>query len=98
MRVVFAASARDDLDSIADWIGADDLDHALTFTSELRAKCQALASRPRIYPVVRRLGDVDLRRCNHRGYAIIYSVDESVVRVLQVLHGARDIGSLLPPG
>ena len=72
MRVVLADSAHADLKEIADWIGADDWDHAESFRRALLEKCGTLGSNPNRYPLVRHAAARDLRKLSYRDYLIFY--------------------------
>ncbi len=97
MRVVFTAAAEADLETIADWIAQDNPRRALTFVSELRETCEALADAPFGYPFVPRYEGTGTRRQPHRNYLIFYRTTDRTIEVLHVLHGARDYEFLLFP-
>lgn len=92
--MILSPRARQDLTDIGDWIARDDPDRAITFVQELRAACRDLATFPRAYPPCPRFGPAARRR-NHGAYAIIYDVTAEDVHVLTVVHGARDLDSLI---
>lgn len=95
MRVVLADSASADLDDIEDWIGADDWNRADSFRDTLRDKCATLASNPRRYPIVARVGADTLRKLGYRDYLIFYRMLENRVEVVRIVHGKRDWVALL---
>ena len=95
MRVVLADSASADLDGIVDWIGADNWDGAESFRNALRDKCATLASNPRRYPIVARMGNDNVRKLSYRDYLIFYRVLEKRVEVVRIVHGKRDWVALL---
>lgn len=95
MIVRLSAEAERDLERIGDYIASDNPERALSFVRELRAACMGLAEFPERFPIIHRYADRALR-CRVRGhYAIIYRVENDVVTVLHVLHGARDFEQLL---
>lgn len=95
MRVRLTDQALDDLKSIADWIGSDNRPRAESFSAELRAKCLDLGDKPERFPVADELRDVGVRKRVHGRYLILYRVHRSEVEVVRVVHGARDLRSLL---
>ncbi len=97
MKVFFAEDAERDLFEIARWIAEDDPAIADSFAAELRRACLELGSTYRLYPVRFLLRGNEIRRRNFKRYAILLRVGKTGVEILRVLHGARDIGSLLPP-
>ena len=90
MKVILAPEALDDLRNIATWIAEDNPIRAQSFSRELRDKCASLSQNARRFRIVRRVGDHDIRKCNHRHYLIFYRVIASQVEILHVLHGSRD--------
>jgi toxin ParE1/3/4 len=90
MRVVLAVRAQADLKEIADWIGADDWDHAESFRRALREKCETLGSNPGRYPLVRHARARNLRKLSYRDYLIFYRILETEVEVVRIIHGKRD--------
>jgi plasmid stabilization system protein ParE len=90
MRVDLADRAHADLREIADWIGADDWDHAEAFRLALLAKCETLGSNPSRYPLVLHAGARNLRKLSYRDYLIFYRVSVDRVEVVRIVHGKRD--------
>jgi plasmid stabilization system protein ParE len=97
VKVVLVASAIADLESIADWIAADSPQRAASFIQLLRQRCLQLADTPRAYPLVPRYESEGIRRRPVGDYLIFYRLTGSVVEIVHVLHGARDIEALLFP-
>ncbi len=91
MRVQLTERALADIRAIGHWIRIENPPRAFTFVRELRARCSALGSRPRAYPVLRGFEAQGIRRCNHGKYLILYRIEDDRIRVLHVLHGARDL-------
>ena len=96
MRVTISPEAERDLDDIAAFIAQDSRVHALALIERLTALCGSLAEAPLRYPVIRRRGDVEVRRAPHRTYSVYYTVNEDEVYVLHVLHSARDLERFFP--
>jgi toxin ParE1/3/4 len=92
--VVFSPTARLDLLQIGDSIAPDSPRRALTFIEELRAKAKKIAFRPFAYPPRNDLRQ-GVRMAVHGRYLILFEVDGSDVRVLRIVHGARDLRGLL---
>lgn len=95
MSVRFTPLALHDLDTVGDWIARDDPDRARSFTKELRQKAIDIGGQPRIYPLAPFFGTREVRRRLHKGYLIFYDLIGGDVRILRVLHGARDYRNLL---
>jgi plasmid stabilization system protein ParE len=92
--VRLSAQAEADLEAIADFIAKDNPVRAETFVLELLQRCEAL----REYPFQgRRVSglDSDFRRLAYRGYTVLYRILDDFVAIDRILHGARDIDTLL---
>jgi plasmid stabilization system protein ParE len=97
MRVIIEPAADGDIEAIGEWIGADNPVRAVSFVVELRTRCYTIGELPNAYPLVPRHENTGIRRCPFRDYLIFYRVTEESVEILRVLHGARDIDTLLFP-
>ncbi len=95
MRAVFSAAARRDLDVIWNYIARDSLDAAQRWIQTIQTQVNLLAASPAIGHSRRDLTDRDLLFLPSGSYLIIYSIEPGRVRVLAVIHGARDVASLL---
>lgn len=97
MRVVYSYRSLNDLRELGDWIAKDSPRRALSFVQELRAKCRGLANLPERFPVVCQRRDMQVRRCVHGEYVILFCVEErpSAVVILSVVNAARDYNRLL---
>ena len=93
-RPVLSAAALADLREIGDFIAADDRGRALGFVRELRAKCREVARNPLAYPARDEIAP-GVRQALHSRYRILFRVvpDEGV-RILRIVHGARDLARL----
>jgi len=87
----FAPAALADLAAIGDYIAEDNPDRALTFVAELETKAARVAERPLSFPA---RDDISpgLRAALHGRYLILFRDLPDEVRVVRVIHGARDIG------
>jgi toxin ParE1/3/4 len=91
--VAFSPAARADLASIALYIADDDPDRAESFVAELVERAKAIAERPTSFPT---RDDISpgLRRARHGRYLIFFRDLPQVVRIVRVLHAARDVAAL----
>ena len=90
MRVTFSPLAERDLESIGDYIAADNPPRALSFIAELRTQCAAIAKAPLAYRARPELGE-GIRSCAHGNYVIFFTVMKTRVTVSRILQGAMDI-------
>ena len=93
-RLVILPAARADLIEIGDFIAQDNPGRALSFLAELEAKMLQTAERPESFPA---RDDVHegLRSARHGRYLIFFLDAGDEVRIVRVLHGARDLLGLL---
>jgi toxin ParE1/3/4 len=89
-RLVFTPAARDDLMTIGLYIAEDNPERAESFVAELEAKARHLAEWPRTYPPRDDIGP-GLRAAVHRRYLLLYRDLEDEVRIVRIVHGARDL-------
>lgn len=86
----YAPVALADLKAIGRYIAKDNPGRAASFLAELRVKAAQAALRPRSFP---QRDDVSpgLRAARHGRYLILFRDLADEVRVVRVLHGARDL-------
>ena len=99
-RVIVRLQAELDVDEIAARIAADNLDAALRFLNAVENAHQLLATWPRSgarritrNPNLRGLRSYPIRR--FRDYLIFYLPLEDGVEIVRVIHGARDLPTVL---
>lgn len=89
-RLVVLPAARADLIEIGDFIALDNPERAASFVMEIEAVMYAAAERPGSFPARSELHE-GLRSARHGRYLIFFVEVEGEVRVVRVLHGARDL-------
>jgi plasmid stabilization system protein ParE len=92
----WSLTALDSLDAIADYIERDSPLYAATLVQRVFDASRTLASFPRMGRVVPEFQDETLRELVFQGYRIVYWIDGDEVRVILVLHSARDLRQELP--
>ena len=93
-RLVILPAARVDLIEIGDFIAQDNPERAVSFMDEIEAKMAQTAERPGSFPTRDELYE-GLRSARHGRYLIFFFEDGDEVRVVRVLHGARDLQRVL---
>lgn len=95
-RLRFAAAAKDDLDSIAEYIADRSGSRvvAARFTRELRQKCDQLAAAP--IQMGRARADLrpGLRSHPHKSYVIFFRYVDDMLEIVRVIESHRDIPPL----
>jgi toxin ParE1/3/4 len=86
--------AADDVRLLEEWISRDSPLHAVDFTDRLLGSVEKLQDSPLLGRIVPEFNDDRLRELIFRGYRIVYEVEGSLVTVLRIVHGARDIRGL----
>jgi toxin ParE1/3/4 len=97
MPVGFSPAALSDLETIGDYIHADNPKAALNFVFALKARCESIGHAPRSGRQRPELSQDGLRSIVFRRYVIFYTTDGINVRIDRVLHGARDTEALFDP-
>ena len=92
-RLAFAPAARDDLLTIGAYIADDNPARAESFVAELEATARKAADRPRSFPARDEIS-LGLRAAVHGRYLLLFRELEDEVRIVRVVHGARDLGAL----
>jgi addiction module RelE/StbE family toxin len=87
--VVWASSASDDLEAIADFIARDSEHYAAALAREIVHAAASLGEFAERGQVVPEFQDEQLRELLIRPYRLIYRVREQVVIVLAIVHGSR---------
>lgn len=90
MLLLFTSLAEQDLESIAEYIAADNPLRAINLVREMRQQCQRIALNPPGYRLRPELGE-RLRSCAYGHYVIFFEASPREVTVVRVLHGARDV-------
>lgn len=87
--VVWADTASDDLEAIAEYVARDSEAYATALVQEIVEAARSLAEfahRGQVVPEVRR---EDVRELLVYPYRLVYRIEGQVVLVLAVIHGAR---------
>jgi toxin ParE1/3/4 len=98
LRVLPAAD--EDVDEIGDYIARDSTDQALRFYDSVAATYKLILQEPTAWPIYGlthpRLSDLRKRSVlKFRNHLVFYRIDADMVEVVRVLHGARDLPSIL---
>lgn len=95
-RLVILPAARQDLIEIGDFIAHDNPERAASFVSEIEAKMVFAAERPGSFPAHSELHE-GLRSARHGHYLIFFLEAGDEVKIVRVLHGARDLPRVFDP-
>jgi len=90
MLLLFTPLAEQDLESIAEYIAADNPLRAINFVREMRQQCQRIALNPPGYRLRPELGE-RIRSCAYGHSVMFFEASPREVTVVRVLHGARDV-------
>ena len=89
-KVIWAPSALDDVESIAEYIAKDSLEMASLFVSRLFDATDRLQEFPFSGRIIPEINNPDCREVIYGTYRIMYRVEKDEVWVTGVIHGARD--------
>lgn len=93
-KVIWTYEASADLEELAEYIARDSDYYAAAFVQEIRDASRSLnelSERGRIVPELR---NFDLRELFVREYRLIYSIEETRIVIIALIHGKRDLKSL----
>lgn len=93
MRITWSEPALADLEAIHDFIARDSLHYASRFVRRLLEATERLAALPMLGRIVPE-GDGRHREVFEPPYRIVYRVEDDVVHVIRLIHGARDFAAL----
>lgn len=93
-RLVILPAARMDLIEIGDFIALDNPERAASFVAEIESRMIEVAERPGSFPARDELHK-SLRSARHGRYLIFFVEAGNEVRIVRVLHGARDLPGIL---
>jgi len=83
-----------DLEEIADYIAKDSPLQALRFLRAIHARIKEISRQSQIYRLRPEVG-VDARLASAGHYVILFRIRGDVVRIERVLHGSRNLLSIL---
>ncbi|KPK71881.1 MAG: hypothetical protein AMJ84_05395 [Acidithiobacillales bacterium SM23_46] len=88
--VIWAPSALDDVESIAEYIARDSPDRAYLFTKRLFEAAERLQHDPLLGRTIPEINDPACREIIYGAYRLMYRVEGEEVWITAVVHGARD--------
>jgi plasmid stabilization system protein ParE len=94
MRLRLSPLVAGDLEEIADYIARDSPRQAARLLRTLHARMKEIAKQPQLYQLRPEIG-VDARLATVSQYVILFRIRRDMVRVERVVHGSRDLLSLL---
>jgi len=89
-KVIWAPSALDDVNSIAEYIARDSVDQATLFVARLLEVTDRLQEFPFSGRVIPEIGNQSCREIIYRPYRIMYRLEGNEVWITGVVHGARN--------
>ena len=94
MKILWTEPASTDLESIYTFIANDSEYYARSFTAKIGDSVKRLERFPQSGRIVPELNDEKIRELTVRNYRIIYEIHESAIRILTILHAARELTNL----
>jgi len=90
-KVLLSRHAQHDLEEIFSYIAADSPGNASAFIAEIEEKIFSLTTMPERAPLIPEniIFGTRLRHLVHQKYRVIYRIQEEMVFVLRVIHGAK---------
>ena len=92
--VIWSYEATADLEAIADYIAKRYCKPTTAFVQEIRDASRSLKEFSQRGRIVPELSNPNIRELFVKEYRLIYSIEESRVVILGIIHGKRDLKSL----
>ena len=89
-KVIWAPSALNDVDSIAEFISRDSIDQAALFVSRLFEVTDRLEDFPLSGRIIPEINNQFCREIIYGSYRIMYKIDGNDIWITAVIHGARN--------
>ncbi len=90
-RVEWSRDSSEDIAEIAEYIARDSRYYAASVVQELLDAGRSLQDFARRGRVVPEIGDPELREIIVRNYRVLYTVEESTVSILVIIHARRNL-------
>ncbi len=90
-KLKWTPEARADLRAIKRYIAQHAPRVAVSYVKRIGERCEKLVTFPFAAPIVAEFGDDHLRETYHGNYRIIYEVENDLVTILRIFHGARQL-------
>lgn len=94
MRLRLSPCVPADLEEIVDFIAQDSPRQAARVLRLLRIRMKVIAKQPRLYRLRPEIGP-EARLATVGSYVILFRIRQNAVRIERVLHGSRDLISIL---
>ena len=89
-KIIWAISALEDIDSIAQFIERDSVDQAALFVTRVLEMVDRLEKFPQSGRIIPEINDVHCREILYGAYRIMYHLNEKEIWITGVLHGAKN--------
>ncbi len=89
-KIIWAPSAIDDIDAIAEFIARDSADHASLFVDRIIETADRLKSFPSSGRIIPEIGNQNCREIIYGAYRIMYRIDRQNIWITGIIHGARN--------
>ena len=89
-KIIWAPSALEDIESIAEYIDRDSVDQAALFVSRIIEMTDQLQTFPRSGRVIPEIKNEDCRELIYGAYRIMYRIVKHEIWITGVVHGSRN--------
>ena len=93
--LVWSDAAVSDLQNTAEYISRDSRAYAASFVRRVLAAAVSIHHMPESGGIVLEYNDVNLREVLVGSHRVVYSLDESAIRIVAIIHGARQIQNVI---
>ena len=93
-QIIWSPEAREDLDSISEYISRDSLFYAQQVVAKILKTTRTIADQPLIGRIVPEYALGSVRERFAYNYRIIYQVKSKQILVVAIVHGMRDLANV----
>ncbi len=93
-KVIWSFEATADLEALAEYIAKDSAFYAASFVQKILDTSRSLNEFPERGRIVPELGNPSIREIFVKEYRLIYSIEETRVVILGLIHGKRELKAL----
>ncbi len=89
-KIIWAPSALNDIDAIAEFISRDSVDHASLFADRIIETVDVLKKFPFSGRIIPEIGNQNCWEIIYGAYRIMYRIDRHSIWITGIIHGARN--------
>lgn len=94
-QIIWSEDAIEDINNIAEYISRDSLNYAKAVAEKLFLAPSIIENNPKAGRIVPEFTDENIRELFIYSYRLIYRIENNLIQVGAVIHGARDLEKII---